>query len=38
MVAGGENAGSSTTIGGMTITKKFALIVRDDFADNGGWL
>ena len=38
MVAGGEVAGSPTTIGGMEITQQFALIVRDDFADNGGWL
>lgn len=38
MVAGGETAGSSTTTGGMVITKKFALIVRDNFANNGGWL
>lgn len=38
MVAGGEAAGSSTSVGGMEITKRFALIVRDNFASNGGWL
>lgn len=38
MVAGGETPGSPTTTGGMVITKKFALIVRDNFAENGGWL
>lgn len=38
MVAGGDNVGSPDVIGGMSITKPFALIVRDEFADNGGWL
>ena len=38
MVAGGSIPGSSTTIGGATITKRFALIVREKFAENGGWL
>lgn len=38
MVAGGETAGSTDNIGGITITKEFALIVRESFADNGGWL
>ncbi len=38
MIAGGDSAGTSTSIGGMTITKRFALIVRDNFTTNGGWL
>ena len=38
MVAGGETAGSSDTVGGYTITKEFALVVREKFSDNGGWL
>ena len=38
MVAGGETAGSTDVIGGITITKEFALVVREKFADNGGWL
>ena len=38
MVAGGETAGSTDYIGGITITKEFALVVRDKFTDNGGWL
>ena len=38
MIAGGEVAGSTETVGGMIITKRFALIVRDHFTDNGGWL
>ena len=38
MVAGGTTAGSTTTVGGMTITKRFALVVRDSFAENEGWL
>lgn len=38
MVAGGEIEGNQDVPGGMTITKKFALIVRDGFAENGGWL
>jgi hypothetical protein len=38
MVAGGEAAGSTDNIGGITITKEFALVVREKFSDNGGWL
>ena len=38
MVAGGDYVGSPDVVGGMSITKPFALIVRDEFADNGGWL
>lgn len=37
-VAGGTIAGSDTAVGGMTVTKRFALIVRDHFAENNGWL
>lgn len=38
MVAGGDAAGSTDNIGGIAITKEFALIVREKFSDNGGWL
>jgi hypothetical protein len=38
MVAGGDVAGTTETIGGLIVTKRFALIVRDNFTDNGGWL
>ena len=38
MIAGGDTAGTTENIGGMIITKKFALVVRDNFAENGGWL
>ena len=38
MVAGGESAGSTNNVGGITITKEFALVVREKFSDNGGWL
>ena len=38
MIAGGNTAGSTEVIGGMIITKRFALVVRDHFTDNGGWL
>ena len=38
MVAGGNTAGTTENVGGMTIIKKFALIVRDNFAENNGWL
>ena len=38
MIAGGDTAGSTEVIGGMIITKRFALVVRDHFTDNGGWL
>lgn len=38
MVGGGDTAGSTNNVGGITITKEFALVVRDKFTDNGGWL
>ena len=38
MIAGGDTAGTTETIGGMIITRRFALVVRDRFTDNGGWL
>ena len=38
MVGGGETAGSTNNVGGITITKEFALVVREKFSDNGGWL
>ena len=38
MIAGGDTAGTTETAGGMIITKKFVLVVRDNFAENGGWL
>ena len=37
-VAGGDYIGSDDTVGGMEIVKPFALIVRENFAGNGGWL
>lgn len=38
MVAGGDTPGSTSTVGGLVITKTFALVVREKFTDNGGWL
>ena len=38
MIAGGDKVGGSDSAGGYVISKKFALIVRDSFAENGGWL
>lgn len=38
MIAGGDNLGTDNQAGGKSISKKFALIVRDGFAANGGWL
>lgn len=37
-VAGNTTAGNDSEKGGIVVTKRFALIVRDDFSDNGGWL
>ena len=37
-VGGGDHVGTGTTIGGMTITKEFAIIARGVQAGNGGWL
>lgn len=38
MIAGGKTPGSNDAPGGMVINKKFALIVRNGFAENGGWM
>ena len=38
MIGGGDSVGTDEKQGGIEITKKFALIVRDGFAENGGWL
>ena len=38
IIAGGNVVGGSNSIGGSVISKKFALIVRDSFAENGGWM
>lgn len=38
MIAGGDILGTEEKQGGMTVTHKFAIIVRDSYADNGGWL
>lgn len=38
MIAGGTAAGGGASIGGMLITKEFALIAREAKASNGGWL
>lgn len=37
-VAGGIRPGSETIMGGIEITKTFALIVKDSWSGNGGWL
>ena len=37
-VIGGPGAGSDNTIGGRVTTKRFAIIVRDNYATNGGWM
>ncbi len=38
MIAGGDKVGTNDNPGGMEITKQFALIVRDGFTTNGGWM
>ena len=38
LIAGGTAAGGGATMGGMLITKEFAIIARPAFANNGGWL
>ncbi len=38
MIAGGNTQGTANSVGGKVFTKKFALVVRDNFASNGGWL
>lgn len=37
-IAGGDELGTNDNLGGMTITKRFALVVRNGYAENGGWL
>jgi subtilisin family serine protease len=37
-VGGGENVGGGNTMGGMEITKEFAIIARATNNKNGGWL
>jgi len=37
-VAGGNRPGSATIIGGIEVTKEFAIIARDSGSKNGGWL
>lgn len=37
-VAGGNRPGSETIMGGIEISKEFAIIVRDSGSQNGGWL
>ena len=38
MIAGGDKVGTNDNPGGMEITKQFALIVREGFSSNGGWM
>ena len=37
-IGGGDKVGTGTVMGGMTITKEFAIIARGVQAENGGWL
>lgn len=37
-VAGGTRPGSETIIGGIEVSKEFAIIARDSGSQNGGWL
>ena len=37
-VAGGSNAGSDSTVGGMTISREISIISRAEASSNGGWL
>ena len=37
-IGGGDKVGTGTVMGGMTITKEFAIIARGVQAGNGGWL
>ena len=37
-VAGGKRPGSDTIMGGIEVTKEFAVIARGAGASNGGWL
>ena len=36
-VGGGTRPGTETIVGGIEISKKFAIIARDSGAQNGGW-
>lgn len=37
-VAGGKRPGSESVMGGIEVTKEFAVIARESAASNGGWL
>ena len=37
-IGGGDKVGTGTVMGGMTITKEFAIIACGVQAENGGWL
>lgn len=37
-IAGGDKLGTGTTMGGMEISKEFAIIARSVQTENGGWL
>lgn len=37
-IAGGENAGTESVIGGIEVSKTFAIISRSARSENGGWL
>lgn len=37
-IGGGDKVGTGSVMGGMTITKEFAVIARGVQAENGGWL
>ena len=37
-IAGGNRPGSETVMGGIKISKEFAVIARETGAENGGWL
>ena len=37
-IGGGDKVGTGSVMGGMTITKEFAVIARGVQAGNGGWL
>ncbi len=37
-IAGGDTLGTDTTMGGMEISKEFAIIARSVQTENGGWL
>ena len=37
-IAGGDTAGSDESMGGLPVTKEFAIIARSVQAENGGWM